>query len=74
MVPTITSLSKLWRVLYPIVRLYVPGGGQHLQSQGLTPATAEDVLQKLLSWADDNLTECNEDGNVNQPHHVLVMQ
>jgi hypothetical protein len=72
MVSTITSLFKFWRILHPIVRHYVPEGYQ--QSQRLTLATAEDVLQKLLSWADDNLRECNEAGNLNQPHHVLVMQ
>lgn len=74
MVPTITSLCKFWRILQPIVKRYVPDGDQAPQSQGLTLAIAEEVLQKLLSWADENLTECNESGNLNQPHYVLVMQ
>lgn len=72
MVSTITSLCKFWRILHPIVERYVPEGDQ--PSQGSTLATAEDILQKLLLWADGNLTECNESGNLNQPHHVLVMQ
>ena len=72
MVSTITSLCKFWRILHPVVTRYVPESGK--SSQGITLATAEDVLQELLSWADDNLTECNEGGNLNQPHHVLVMQ
>ena len=72
MVPTITSLCKFWRILYPIVKSYVAEGDQ--PSRGLTLATAEEILQELLSWADGNLTECNEGGNLNQPHHVLVMQ
>jgi hypothetical protein len=72
MVSTLTSLCKFWRVLHPIVKRYVPEGDQ--PSHGLTLATAEDVVQKLLLWADGNLTECNADGNLNQPHHVLVMQ
>jgi hypothetical protein len=72
MVLTITSSFKFWRILYPIVKRYVPEGDQ--PSQGLTLAAAEDVLQQLLLWADGNLTECNYSGNLNQPHHVLVMQ
>lgn len=72
MVSTITSLCKFWRILHPVVRRYVPEGDK--PSQGLTLATAEEVLQELLSWADGNLTECNEGGNLNQPHHELVMQ
>jgi hypothetical protein len=72
MVSTITSLCKYWQILHPIVKRYVPAGDQ--LSQGLTLATAEDFLQELLLWADANLTECNENGDLNQPHHVLVMQ
>ena len=74
MVTTFTSLCKFWRILHPIVKRYVPEGNQHPKSQELTLATAEEVLQQLLSWADSNLTECNDSGNLNQPHHVLVMQ
>ena len=74
MVSTITSLSKFWRILNPVIKLLVPEGDQPPQHQELTLATAEELLQKLLSWADGSLTECHESGNLNQPHHVLVMQ
>jgi hypothetical protein len=74
MVSTITSLSKFWCILNPVIKLLVPEGDQLPQHKELTLDTAEDILQKLLSWADGNLTECHESGNLNQPHHVLVMQ
>jgi hypothetical protein len=57
-----------------MVEIWVPDVAQHPRSRKLTLATAEEVFHKLLSWADENLKECNEDGNLNQPHHVLVMQ
>jgi hypothetical protein len=74
MAPTITSLCKFWRILRPVVKIWVPDADQHPRSRKLTLSTAEEVFHKLLSWADENLKDCNEDGNLNQPHHVLVMQ
>jgi hypothetical protein len=74
MVTTITSLSKFWRILHPVIKRLVSEGDRLPQHQELNLATAEEILQKLLSWADANLTECHESGNLNQPHHVLVMQ
>lgn len=71
---TTTSLCKFWRILNPIIKLFVPEEHQSPLSQRLTLAIAEDTFQKLLSWADENLLKGTKDGNLDQPHHVLVMQ
>lgn len=74
MVSTIPSLCKFWRILQPIVKLLVPNGDQFPGNRKLTLSAAEEVFKELLSWADDNLMEYSEDGNLNKPHYVLVMQ
>lgn len=74
MVPTIPSLCKFWRILQPIVKLLVPDGDQFPANRKITLSVAEEIFKELLSWADDNLMEYSEDGNLNKPHHVLVMQ
>lgn len=74
MASTITSLSKFWRILNPIIKMFVPGKHRSPLSQRLTLAFAEEIFQELLSWADENLLEVTNGGTLDKPHQFLVMQ
>ena len=74
MVPTIASLCRFWRILHPIIEIWMPDEHHYPLAQRFTLATAEETFQKLLVWADENLIETPNTEVACRPHHVLVIQ
>ncbi|KAM0717809.1 hypothetical protein Q7P37_006141 [Cladosporium fusiforme] len=71
---TFTSLCEMWRIIQPVIELYVLGDSRRPLSERLSLDAAERTFQQLLSFADEHLSE-TDNGEVTKrrPHHVLVM-